>query len=147
MVVLEPEDWKVFRAPKRKKAYIPKSRKTKMPDAMILKELIWKMSLADVAVRFGVGDTAVQKWLNKLQLDKPPYGYWIRRHSGWTHEEALNGRIKNPPIPRKFTHGQIVLIRQRIAAGEKLLPLAKEYQVCHKTMRDIRDRVRYKEII
>lgn len=124
-----------------------KEKASKMPPIEILKKLIWEKPLTDIAEQFNVGDTAVQKWLSKHKIDKPPHGYWIRRQNGWSHEESLTAWPKGKGVERKFTDEQILSIRTRIKEGEKLAPLAREYNVCHKTMRDIRDGSRYKHLL
>ena len=152
-IELLPQDWEIFRVPKPRRKYVPRppsvrgARKTKMPEKVVLADLIWQAPLTVIAARFDVSDATVQKWLKKLEIAKPPHAYWTRRHSGWSHEEALHPRPKQQTIPRKLTDEQFRTIRARIASGEKLLPLAREYHVCHKTMRDIRDGLRYKHLL
>ena len=43
-----------------------------------LKQLVWRYSLTKIAADYGVSETAVRKRCNKLGIDRPPQGYWVK---------------------------------------------------------------------
>ena len=76
--------------------------------------LIWEKPTVEVAKELGVSDVAVAKLCARLQVPKPPRGYWARIESGQTPRRAplrafrkamarpLPGVIGLTPIQRKF---------------------------------------------
>lgn len=54
-------------------------------------ELVWSKPTTQVAKELGISDTAVKKRCRKLQVPKPPPGYWRRIETG---EEP-----RRPPLP------------------------------------------------
>ena len=53
--------------------------------------LVWKKPTRDVAQELGVSDVAIGKLCTRLQVPKPPRGYWARALSGQTP--------RRPPLP------------------------------------------------
>lgn len=57
------------------------SRKKFDPTKEELHDLIWKLSTVKIASLYGVSDKAVEKRCKKLNIDKPPRGYWAKQYS------------------------------------------------------------------
>ena len=45
-----------------------------------LQKLVWEKPLEDIGKQFGVSGRAVGKWCQKWNVQKPPRGYWIKKH-------------------------------------------------------------------
>lgn len=43
-----------------------------------LRKLVWRYPLTKIAADYGVSETSVRKRCNKLGIDRPPQGYWIK---------------------------------------------------------------------
>lgn len=52
------------------------------PDKVTLEKLVWSKPTQEVAKDFGVSDTAIQKLCVKLNIQKPPRGYWNKVNAG-----------------------------------------------------------------
>jgi hypothetical protein len=52
------------------------------PDKETLEKLVWSKPTGEVAKDFGVSDKAIQKLCNKLEVEKPPVGYWNKVNAG-----------------------------------------------------------------
>ena len=59
-----------------------KDRKYEHPDKETLEKLVWSKPTREVAKDFGVSDKAIQKLCNKLEVEKPPVGYWNKVNAG-----------------------------------------------------------------
>jgi len=57
-----------------------------------LYELVWAEPIAKVGPKLGVSDTAVAKVCRKLNVPRPPRGYWARLEHGY--------RVHKPPLPK-----------------------------------------------
>lgn len=66
-----------------------------------LTSLVWSMSTAKVAERFGVSDVAVGKRCKALGITKPERGFWARVQSG-----AIPHPNGVPPRPKKAASGR-----------------------------------------
>lgn len=49
------------------------------PDKKTLEELVWSKPTTALAKEFGVSDKAVEKLCKKLEVEKPPRGYWTKK--------------------------------------------------------------------
>lgn len=47
-------------------------------------DLIWSEPTAKLAEKFGVSDVAIAKWCKKMEIPKPPRGYWAKQQAGKT---------------------------------------------------------------
>jgi predicted nucleic acid-binding Zn ribbon protein len=56
---------------------IPKEKKFD-PSKEELQELVWAMPTTHVAAMYGVSDKSVEKRCKKLNIPKPPRGYWTK---------------------------------------------------------------------
>jgi hypothetical protein len=121
-------------------------RRAHWPSREQLQVKVWEVPLSVIAAEYGRSLTAVRKMATGLGVETPPIGYWARRARGWTHEEALQPWPKGQKNMPKFSDEQIVVIRQRLANGERPASLAREYACGHKTIRDIRDRKKYRHV-
>lgn len=68
-----------------------KSR-TLWPSPDLLKILVWKKPVLQVAKDLGVSDVAVQKRCKRLGIETPPRGYWAQR------ESLLESTSRFPPV-------------------------------------------------
>lgn len=57
------------------------SKKRFDPTKEELQDLIWKLSTVKIAALYGVSDKAVEKRCKKLNIDKPPRGYWAKQYA------------------------------------------------------------------
>ena len=51
-------------------------------DRKTLYEEIWKIPTAQLAKKYGITDVALSKICKKLNIPKPPRGYWARKSAG-----------------------------------------------------------------
>lgn len=79
-----------------------KRRGTEIPSKNVLSKQIWSEPTTLVAKRYNVSDKAIEKWCNQYGIKKPPRGYWTRRKSGMSHEDALNQPIKVKKVRNKL---------------------------------------------
>lgn len=56
--------------------------KVERPSREELQRLVWKYPTKVLAGRYGVSDVAIAKWCKKYGVNKPPRGYWARKHAG-----------------------------------------------------------------
>ena len=61
---------------------IEKPHKYEHPNKETLEKLIWTKPTLEVAKEFGVSDKAVEKLCKKLEVEKPPRGYWNKVKAG-----------------------------------------------------------------
>ena len=54
-------------------------------------ELVWSRSATEVARELGISDVALTKLSRRLQVPKPPRGYWARKRTGKS--------ARRPPLP------------------------------------------------
>ena len=53
-----------------------------------LYEEIWAEPVRTVAKRYGISDVALAKICRKLDVPRPPLGYWTRKEHGYAVERA-----------------------------------------------------------
>lgn len=58
------------------------NKKCNYPDRETLEQLIWSKPTTVVAEELGVSDKAIEKLCRKLDVDKPPRGYWTKVKAG-----------------------------------------------------------------
>jgi len=56
-----------------------KNRKVERPSKEILEKLVWQKSSVEIAMEYGVSDTAIVKWCRSYGISKPPRGYWAKQ--------------------------------------------------------------------
>jgi len=57
------------------------------PDELLL--AVWTEPVTSVAASFDVSDKAIEKRCKRLNVPKPPRGYWAKIQNGVPHKEAL----------------------------------------------------------
>lgn len=103
----------------------PSTRKVVWPSKEELYKVIWEKPTSQLAKELGVSDISISDWCKKYGISKPPRGYWGRRKSGLTHEEALKSKPeKKSSILTKFTEEEANNIRKRLAFGESARKIA-----------------------
>lgn len=55
-----------------------KNRKVERPDKETLKKIVWEKPSTKIAKQYGVSDRTIGKWCEKLGIEKPPRGYWVK---------------------------------------------------------------------
>jgi hypothetical protein len=58
---------------------LPESRRIGWPAKGKLKKLVWQQPLIHVAKEIGVSDVAVKKRCEKLGIELPPRGHWLKQ--------------------------------------------------------------------
>lgn len=51
----------------------------KRVDRNILEKEVWQCPLTKLALKYNVSDNAIKKWCIKLQIERPPQGYWLKK--------------------------------------------------------------------
>ncbi len=51
-------------------------RKVSWPEKEELQKMLWETPTSQIARRYGVSDKAIEKWVKKYGLSKPPRGHW-----------------------------------------------------------------------
>lgn len=59
----------------KRKKFQPTNKKFNLPKEE-LEQLVWKISTCEIARQYNVSDTAVAKRCKRLNINKPPRGYW-----------------------------------------------------------------------
>jgi hypothetical protein len=59
-----------------KKCYNKLRRESSQPDREKLAKLVWEKPLFDLRTEFGISDRSLAKWCCKLDIERPPNGYW-----------------------------------------------------------------------
>jgi hypothetical protein len=86
-----------------------------------LYELVWAKPIRDVAKEFGISDVGLGKICKRLNVPKPPRGYWQRSASGY--------KVKTPALPSMGKGG-----RKEVTiwpATRKPIPHAKSPKLEH----------------
>nr|WP_321255753.1 hypothetical protein [uncultured Pseudodesulfovibrio sp.] len=47
-------------------------------------DLIWSIPTSNLAEELGVSDVAIAKWCKRMEIPKPPWGYWAKKQVGKT---------------------------------------------------------------
>ena len=124
-------------------------RKVERPSKELLEQLIKERSLRQIGQDYGVTDNSVRKWcvLYNIELPNYPKGYWRRRATGMTHEEALNPPPKQEkPKSRQLTLEQVAIIKKRLLNGEGIKDLSEEYQFSYECIKDIKYQRTYRTV-
>ena len=53
-----------------------------------LYDLVWSEPVTKIGEKFGVSDVAIAKICKKMDIPRPPTGYWARKHHGYQTEKA-----------------------------------------------------------
>lgn len=100
-----------------------------------LYEQVWKFPLTTLAVEYGVSDVAVAKACKRLNVPKPPRGYWARIAAGQ--------KIRRPKLPKISNDAQssttidpahsVVYPKADLNGGEALqaIPIPENLHGCH----------------
>ncbi|WP_460203249.1 group I intron-associated PD-(D/E)XK endonuclease [Scytonema sp. NUACC21] len=56
------------------------SRKVPRPTKEELQKLVWEKPTIQIAKDFGLSDKAIEKWCKAYGIEKPPRGYWVKKH-------------------------------------------------------------------
>ena len=46
-----------------------------------LADMLWKIPTTQIAASYSVSDKAVERWVKKFGLTKPPRGYWVKKNN------------------------------------------------------------------
>lgn len=57
------------------------NKASRIPDRDVLARLVWEKPTSSLARDLGVSDVAIAKWCRKLDIDKPPRGYWAKQRA------------------------------------------------------------------
>ena len=72
-------------------------------DRKTLYEEIWKIPTAQLAKKYGISDVALSKICKKLNIPKPPRGYWARKSAGQqVHRQKLPKLRSGQPFEHHF---------------------------------------------
>ena len=124
----------------------PEQRKYQRPSKEALERAVWEKPSEDVAVDLGISGTLLCRWCKDLDVAKPPRGYWSRRASGLSHQEAMLPLKPKQPIKR-LTDQQILEILALVRLGDlSLREIGELYNVCHQVIIKIRDGESYKHV-
>lgn len=125
-----------------------KSRKFIWPTKEELQNLISQIPMTEIAKKFGISNSALNKICNKLNIKKLPQGYWTRIACGYSHEEALISHKRIPKNHQNKLNKEMVLeikelLKQKILG---IREIARKFRVAHQTISKIRDNKIYKNI-
>ena len=65
---------------KRTKINFPNKTKIIWPEPEILKRLVWSRPMVEISFELGVSDRMISKKCDKLGIEKPPIGFWLKNH-------------------------------------------------------------------
>lgn len=124
----------------------PHLRKYVRPSPEELKRLVWDRPSTNLEKEYGWCDTLITKWCQMYDIPKPPRGYWNKRTSGQSHEEALLPS-KPKQIMKRLTNNQVEEILILLKDSKLTLKaIGKQFNVCHQSIVEIRDNKSYKHI-
>lgn len=126
----------------------PDQRKFVRPSKEDLERMIWEKPAAQLAKDLGCSDTLLCAWCRSYDIEKPPRGYWSRRASGETHEQAIKPYV--PPVKqvmKRLTDAQVIDILSLLNEGKMTLrAIGEKHNVRHQTVMEIRDGESYKHV-
>lgn len=104
------------------------SRKVVHPSKEELDKLIWEKPTIAVAKDFGVSDKAVERWVKKYELTKPPRGYWAKI-AARKPTESLSESLNETPLT-KPTSSEL----QSLILSTSLDSISAKYEVTNSTI-------------
>ncbi len=63
------------------KINLPSTQQVDWPTKSKLKKLVWKKPLVHAPTAIGVSNVALKKHCEKLSIELPPRGYWLRERA------------------------------------------------------------------
>ena len=75
-----------------------------------LHRLVWKKPASQLKEKFGISDVAIAKACRRLEIPKPPRGYWARLAAGQ--------KVKKTPLPKMSDELRRKLAQDRILAKQ-----------------------------
>ncbi len=107
--------------------------------------LVWERPTREIAIELGVSDVAVGKLCEKMQVPKPPRGYWARVEAGQTprrpalkaFREELEARRRSTIQARSAGHFTELQSKFLNAALDELRNRGVEHQVDTLRLKDI----------
>jgi len=97
-------------------------------DRETLYKELWEEPATRVAKRYGVSDVALAKTCKKLNVPKPPVGYWIKVECGKNPKKPKLPKFENPPKmmihePRKILKEEPrdILVPEAFEESDKLI--------------------------
>lgn len=60
---------------------IPCNHRTHQFTKEELLDLLWKIPTTQIGLKFGITDKAIEKWVKRWGLSKPPRGYWAKQYA------------------------------------------------------------------
>ena len=84
-----------------------------------LYEQVWKIPVTQLAKQFGISDVGLAKICKKLNVPRPPIGYWAKvEHGKKVNRPAL------PPLkagePAEYAYQQVPKTRSTVDIGDKI---------------------------
>ncbi len=127
-----------------------KGRRSKIqwPSKACLEKDVWDTPVNNLAKIYGVSGVAIHRRCEMLNIATPPRGYWNRRKSGLSHEEALQPippKIQRPPT---LTDEQVRVVRSALTEGkESYRKIGKRVGCNHTLISAIHRGERYAHVI
>ncbi|MCW5961028.1 MAG: hypothetical protein KIS76_12770 [Pyrinomonadaceae bacterium] len=114
-----------------------------------LYEKVWQVPTVKIAEEFGISDVMVAKLCRKLDIPKPPRGYWSKIDAGAKREPAPlpppNKKTKEYVYVNTIIQGDTVKLPPRVEAliakerlAENRLRIAKNFDNAHSLVRNAR---------
>ncbi len=90
----------------------------------------------------------MRDWASRYGVSTPPQGYWVRRRSGYSHEESLKSQAKIQKPAKRFTREQVIEIKKLTDEGIlSLREIGERYNACHQSISDIKYGISYKSFL
>jgi hypothetical protein len=107
-----------------------------IPNIERLKEYVNNIPLTEIGKKYGVTDNCIRKWCLKLKIkiEDRPKGYWLRRKSGMSHDEAMNTSKKVSKGIRKITEDDIQFCVEQLKNGKKIRGISKKLKWTHSAL-------------
>lgn len=118
----------------------PHLRLKQRPSVKDLSKMVWDKPILQISKDLGCSDVVVAKWCKQDNITRPPQGYWRRRELGYTHEEALIGKVRNDkPLKKRgnpITDTMIENVITRIKQGETFISACQFLGFSHYSLRN-----------
>jgi hypothetical protein len=117
----------------------PRKSKLKSHSIEELKEIVWQKPISHISKKMNCSDNGLIKFCLRNNIQLPPMGYWMRRRSGYSHEESLVSQKRIQKPAKRFTEEQVLEIKRLLSIGElSLREIGKQFNAHHTTIRNIK---------
>ncbi|MBF9018634.1 MULTISPECIES: hypothetical protein [unclassified Oceanispirochaeta] len=107
---------------------------------------VWKSPMTEVCKKYGVSDVALAKTCKKLQIPRPPLGYWAKRAVGKAPQRPKLYKMYNAPriSIRKIQEEEVHLVPEAFEEADLLIrsvnevPCSKDLENLHPYIRNTR---------